>query len=110
MAKVKLTTGIGYLVEKATGKIRAKFDLPPGEHEFDTTKYDVVEVASRADLDKIQVEPEITQEEQLRMQMRQLREQILEKLIEGDTIGLDTLRTQYKQLKQQIQAGKKKIV
>ena len=102
MTKVKLTTGIGYLVEKATGKIRAKFDLPPGEHEFDTTKYDVVEVSTRAELDAISVEPEITQEEQLRVKIRQLREQILEKLIEGDTIGLDTLRQQYKKLKQQL--------
>ncbi len=108
MAKVKLTTGIGYFVEKATGKIRGKFELPPGEHEFDSTKYNIVEVASKTELDAIQVEPEISPDRQAEVQIKQLRNQILEKLIEGDTIGLTALRTQYKQLKQQLQAGVKK--
>ena len=108
MAKVKLTTGIGYIVEKATGKIRGKFELPPGEHEFDTTRYDIVEVSGRTELNTIQVEPEISPEEQIKTQLVNLRSQILEKLIEGDTVGLNTLRTQYKQLKQQLQAGVKK--
>ncbi len=107
MTRIKLKTGLGYLVEKATGKIRVKFDLPAGEHEFDTTKYDIVEVKTRAELNAITVEPEMSQKEQHNIQIRQLKEQILEKLIEGDTTNLKTMRQQYRQLKQQI---KQKIV
>jgi len=102
MTKINLTTGTGYIVEKSTGKIRGKFELPPGEHEFDTTNYDIVEVASKTELDAIQVEPDISPEEQTKLQLNQLREQILEALITGDTTNLATLRQQYIQLKQQI--------
>ena len=100
--KIKLKTGLGYLKDKKTGKIVSKFDLPPGEHEFDTTNYDIVEVPSKTELDTVQVEPEISPEEQIRMQLVNLREQIIEKLVEGDTTNLTALQSEYKKVKSRL--------
>lgn len=56
--KVKLKTGIGYVVEKESGKVLYKFDLPPDEHTF-PYNVDVIEVSSRDELASIEVGIEI---------------------------------------------------
>lgn len=104
MVRINLTTGLGYLKDKKTGRIVSKFELEPGDHEFDTTKYDIIEVSNKNELETLYVEPEISQEERIKTQLNQLREQILEALITGDTINLAPLRQQYIQLKQQIKS------
>ena len=110
MTKIKLTTGLGYLVEKSTGKIRAKFDLPPGEHEFDTGKYDVVEVSSHAELNAIVVEPEVDQNDLLEIEAHRVKEELLEAVLLGDDVAVATLRQQYKQLRAKLARGGSKMV
>jgi hypothetical protein len=64
---MKVNTGYGY-IKDANGKIISKYDLPRGEHPL-SDGYTFVEVPSRNDLDKIQVDTpkqkELTIEEKL---------------------------------------------
>lgn len=51
---MKVKTGFGYFVEKTTGRILHKYDLPKGIHPL-SSKFNYHEVANRQKLDEVEV-------------------------------------------------------
>jgi len=57
---IELKTGLGYIRRISDGKIITKFNLPAGKHPF-PDDVEVIEVSSKEELEKIVVEPVMSQ-------------------------------------------------
>lgn len=80
MAKFTVTTGFGY-IKDASGKIVSKAELPLGKHPL-KTGYSYVEVASKAELDLVEVytpppTAEVVKERKIQAEMRAMAEERL---------------------------------
>lgn len=77
MIEIDVTTGLGY-IKDVNGDIVSKCEFPKGKHKMKDS-YTYVEVASKEELDKVQVvmqstpkTPEQIVEEKIQQEMRQM--------------------------------------